>query len=262
MRATLVLAALLTAVTAAADYSATAQSDFARAQAAMATRDWDTAMRHLEAAIAAEPGFWEAHKALGDCFLRLNKPTEARKSLEQASKLNPSDRGVQETLRRAIDLQKAHAEDDALAERIRQQLQAKSAPPPGKAATPASGATPDAMRQRAASIFRPRMTPVADAVKTYRRAARRYQEASCRYRPGAFEVGRYHSEADWTRRMKGDSVIDDDAPACRAIAGEMRSVAPRIASALEGADAELASPPAVSRPIREEVFAKLVQELW
>lgn len=224
----------------------------------MATRDWETAMRHLDAAIEAEPAFWEAHKALGECFLRLNKPKEARKHLEEASRLNASDPGVQETLRRAIDLEKAHAEDDALADRIRQQLRSKSSPAPGKT----SGATPEAMRQKAASVFRPRMAAVAAAAKAYRSAARRYQEASCRYRPGAFEVGRYLSEADWSRRMRGDSMIDDDTPACRAIAGNMRALAPRLASALEGADAELASPPPVTRPVREEVFASLVQELW
>lgn len=259
MRATFVPVALLMAVPVAADYSATARSDFARGQAAMATRDWEAAMRHLDAAIQAEPGFWEAHKALGECFLRLNKPKEARKSLEEASRLNASDPGVQDTLRRAIDLEKAHAENDVLAERIRQQLRSKSSPAPGKT----SGPTAAAMRQKAASIFRPRMAAVADAVKVYRSAARRYQEASCRYRPGAFAVGRYLSEADWSRRMRGDSVMDDDdTPACRAIARDMRALAPRIASALDGADAELASPPPVSRPIREEVFARLAQELW
>lgn len=261
MRATLVIVALLMAIPVAADYSATARSDFARGQVAMASRDLETAMRHFDAAIEAEPGYWEAHKALGECFLRLNNPKEARKHLEEASRLSPSDPGVQETLRRAIDLEKAHAEDDALAERIRQQLRSKSSPPPGKTAKP-PGPTPEAMRQKAASIFRPRMAAVAAAAKAYRRAARRYQEASCRYRPGAFEVGRYLSEADWSRRMRGDSVINDDDPACRAIAGEMRPLAPRIASALDGADAELASPPPVSRAVREEVFATLVQELW
>jgi tetratricopeptide (TPR) repeat protein len=260
MRATLVLVALLMTIPVAADYSATARSDFARGQAAMGTRDWETAMRHLTAAIEAEPGFWEAHKALGECFLRLNKPTEARKHLEEASRLNPSDPAVQDTLRRAIALEKAHAADDELAERIRAQLRSRSSPVPGKTARPLGDVA--AVRQRAASIFRPRMAAVAAAAKAYRSAARRYQEASCRYRPGAFEVGRYLSEADWSRRMRGDSTIDDDAPACRAVAGEMKALAPRIASALDGVDAELASPPPVSRPIREEVFAKLVQELW
>jgi tetratricopeptide (TPR) repeat protein len=261
MRAALVVVALLMAVPVAADYSAAARSDFARGQAAMATRDWDTAMRHLTAAVQAEPGFWEAHKALGECLLRLNKPTEARKHLEEASRLSPSDTGVQDTLRRAIELEKAHAEDDAMAEKIRQQLRSKSSPVPGKTATPVGDLA--AMRQRAASIFRPRMAAVAAAAKAYRSAARRYLEASCRYRPGAFEVGRYNSEADWIRRMRGDAASENDAtPDCRAIAGEMRALGPRIAAAMDGADAQLASPPPVSRPIREEVFGKLVQELW
>jgi tetratricopeptide (TPR) repeat protein len=259
MRAALELAPLLMAVTVAADYSAAARSDFARGQAAMATRDWDTAMRHLTEAIEAEPTYWEAHKALGECFLRLNKPTEARKHLEEASRLNPSDGGVKDTLRRAIDLEKAHAADDETAERIRQQLRSKSPPAPGQM----SLADLAAMRQRAASIFRPRMTPVAAAAKAYRKAARRYQEASCRYRPGAFEVGRYGSEADWTRRMKGDAATENDAtPDCRAIAAEMRTLGPRIAAAMDGADAQLAASPPVSRPVREQVFASLVQELW
>jgi len=261
MRAALVLVALLMAVPATAGYSATAQADFARGQAAMATRDWETAMRHLAAAIQAEPGFWEAHKALGECFLRLNKPTEARKHLEEASRLSPADPGVKDTLRQAIELEKAHAADDELAERLRQQLRSKSSAAPGKGPTPLGEVA--GMRQRAVSVFRPRMTAVAAAAKAYRSAARRYQEASCRYRPGAFEVGRYNSEADWTRRMKGDAAnAQDDTPACRAIGGEMRALAPRLASGLQGADAELASPPSVSRPIREEVFARLVQELW
>ena len=256
MGVALVLVVLLMGVPGAPGYSAMAQSDFARGQAAMATHDWETAMRHFAAAVEAEPRFWEAHKALGECFLRLNKPTEARKHLEEASRLSPTDAGVQDTLRRAIDLEKAHAADDDLADRLRAQLRPKSSQ-----ATPLADVT--AMRQRAGSIFRPRMTAVAAAAKAYRSAARRYQEASCRYPPGAFEVGRYNSEADWTRRVKGDAAnARDDAPPCRAIAGEMRTLAPRIASALEGADAELASPPAVSRPLREEVFAKLVQELW
>jgi len=260
VRATLVLVALLMARPVAADYSAAAQSDFARGQAAMATRDWETAMGHLTAAIEAEPAFWEAHKALGECFLRLNKPKEARKHLEEASRLSPSDPGVKDTLRRAIDLEKAHAADDELAERIRQQIRSRSSPAPGKTGTQLGDVT--VMRQRAASIFRPRMSAVATAAKAYRKAARRYQEASCRYRPGAFEVGRYNSEADWTRRMRGDSTTADDEPACRAIAAEMKGLAPRLASAIDGADAELASPPPVSRPVREEVFASLVQELW
>ena len=261
MRAALVLVALLMAIPAAAGYSATAQADFARGQAAMATRDWEAAMRHLSAATQAEPGFWEAHKALGECFLRINKPTEALKHLEEASRLNPADPGVKDTLRQAIDLEKAHAANDELAERLREQLRAKSAPAAGKAPTPLGELA--AMRQRAGSVFRPRMAAVAAAAKAYRSAARRYQEASCRYRPGAFEVGRYNSEADWTRRMRGDAAnAQDDTPVCRAIGVEMRALAPRLASGLQGADAELASPPSVSRPIREEVFARLVQELW
>ena len=261
MRAALVLVALLMAVPATAGYSATAQADFARGQAAMAGRDWETAMRHLTAAVEAEPAYWEAHKALGECFLRVNKPTDARKHLEKAAKLSPSDAGVQQTLRQAIDLEKAHAADDELAERIRQQLRSKSSPASGKASMSLGELA--AMRQRAAAVFRPKMTAVASAAQAYRKAAQRYQEASCRYRPGAFEVGRYNSEADWTRRMKGDAAnAQDDTPACRAIGGEMRALAPRLASGLEGADAELASPPSVSRPIREEVFARLVQELW
>jgi tetratricopeptide repeat protein len=318
-----VVAWMLAAHAFAVDYPDQATSAFARAQVAIAEHDCEAAIRFLTEAIGAAPGYWEAHRSMGECLLKLNRPGEARKHLEESLRLNASDSVTQGMLRRAIELEKAHAEDDALAARLRQQIvvrpsqpaikqprplgdSARNRPSPGaKAASYVLTGSPDdarsaasieaeraapktlldSMRDRANSIFRPRMAAVAPAVKAFLVADRRYRD-SCRGktttsrnegevtgstltsgsildRTGQYEIGRFNGESSWSGRWQGYSTLkNEDTAACRTIASDMSSLAARVASAMDGVDTELASPPSVYPGIREEVFAKLAQELW
>src|SRR5688500_14770123 len=74
-----------------ADAPAQAAAAFARAQAAIAGRDCEAALPHLAEAVAAAPGYWEAHRSMGECFLALNKPDDARRPLEAALRVKPDD---------------------------------------------------------------------------------------------------------------------------------------------------------------------------
>jgi tetratricopeptide repeat protein len=317
-------ALLLVTSTISADPPPQAATAFSRAQLAIAGHDCDAAIRYLAEAVAIAPDYWEAHRSLGECFLTLNQPDQARPHLEESLRLNPSDAATQSTLRRALELEKAHAADDALAGQLRHKsAAARPAPPSGRQPRPlgdfartrpspgakaesyvltgspgetqsaalvqeeqaAPKSTLDSMRDRAASIFRPRMAAIAPAVRDLMAARRRYRDACWRKttttttegqvtgyaetsgrildRSGGFEIGRYTSETNWTGRMTSlTTLANEETPTCRAIASDIRSLAPRVAGAMDGADTELASPPSVYPGIREEVFARLAAELW
>jgi len=82
-------------------------------------------------------------------------------------------------------------------------------------------------------------------------------------RTGQYEMAQYASQTSWSGRWRGYSTLEnEDTPTCRAIASDIRDLASRAAAAMDGMDDELASPPSVYPGISEEVFARLVQELW
>src|SRR6266545_521199 len=101
------LVSLLATLRIAAEAPPGATAAFTRAQVAIAGRDWDVAIRLLGEAIEAAPDYWEAHRSLGECFLRLNRPDEARPHLERALRLKPGDPASQAMLTRVTELQKA-----------------------------------------------------------------------------------------------------------------------------------------------------------
>jgi tetratricopeptide (TPR) repeat protein len=238
----------------------------------------------LREAIEAAPDYWEAHRSMGECFLKLNKPDEARPHLEQALRLKPGDAATQALLTRVTALQKAEAEQMALArarlakrqpEKAVQQPRplgdyARVKPSPGAmAATDAHGAPLDSMRARATSVFRPRMVAVAPALKALVAADRRYREA-CRQtgesadpsRQSGYGIRQYTSETAWRGHFEGGTHGNEETPTCRTLANDIRDLSARVATAMDGVDRELASGPPVNPSVREEVFARLASELW
>jgi tetratricopeptide (TPR) repeat protein len=283
------LSSLLATLGVAAGPPPQATAAFSRAQAAIAGHDCEAAMRLLDEAIAAAPDYWEAHRAYGECLLKLNKPDEARPHLEEALKRSPGDPSTRAMLARVRDLQKAEAEQMAQAIQARDRLSRvqpeKAARPPrplGDYArarpSPAAPSAPlDPLRARVTSIFRPRMVAVAPAYRSLVTADRRYRAAcrpnataptaegagGIRTRDGRYEIGRYTSEAAWRGRFAGATLErNDETPACRALASEVRALSSRMAAAMDGVDAALASPPPVDEALREEVFARLASEVW
>ena len=282
--ALVILLALLATPRVGAEPPPQATAAFSRAQVAMAGHDCEAAIALLGEAIAAAPDYWEAHRALGECFLKLNKPDEARPHLEEALRLSPGDATTRAMLNRVTALQKAEAEQMALArdrlakrppetavtqpKRLGEYARVK--PSPGtRAATDAPKAPLDSMRARATSIFRPRMVAVAPAFKALAAADRRYREAcgqtgqsSDRSAQSGYEIRQYTSETAWRGHFEGGTHRNEETPTCRAIANDIRDLSSRVAAAMDGVDRELASPPPVNQSIREEVFARLASELW
>jgi hypothetical protein len=260
-----------------ADPPPAATAAFSRAQVAIAGRDWDVAIRLLGEAVEAAPDYWEAHRSLGECYLRLNKPDEARPHLERALKLKPGDPATQAMLTRVTELQKAEAAQMALAIQardrlVKQQQQEKGGKQPrplgdfarNRPSPLPSSAPVDPMRARAASIFRARMVAAAPTLKALLAADRRFRDACGQTGPVAgYATGRYTSEAAWRSRFERETAhANDETPDCRAIAGQIRDLSSRLAAAMDGVDRELASPPPVNPTVREEVFARLASELW
>jgi tetratricopeptide (TPR) repeat protein len=265
-----------------------ATAAFARAQVAMAGHDCEAAFGLLREAIEAAPDYWEAHRSMGECFLKLNKPDEARPHLEQALRLKPGDAATQALLTRVTALQKAEAEQMAQAIQARDRL-AKRPPekavqqprplgdyarvkpsPATRAATDAPKAPLDSTRARVTSVFRPRMVAVAPALKSLVAADRRYREGcgqagqtSGPTRQGGYDIGQYISETAWRGRFEAATIQrNEETPTCRALAGEIRALSSRLAAAMDGVDRELASAPPVNPSVMEEVFARLASELW
>jgi tetratricopeptide (TPR) repeat protein len=266
-----------------ADPPAQATAAFSRAQVAMAGHDCEEALRLLDEAIAAAPSYWEAHRAMGECFLKLNKPDEARPHLEAALRLSPGDATTKAMLTRALDLQKSEAEQMARAIQARDRLVKQPPERPVNQPRPLgdhararpSPAAPsplpvDATRERAVSIFRPRMVAIAPTYRALVAADRRYRnvcgepgQTSDPTRPGRYEVKEYTSETAWGRRFVGDAVQGSvDTPTCRTLAADIRALSAKVAAAMDGVDGRLASPPPVNPTTTEVVFAQLASELW
>jgi hypothetical protein len=143
----------------------------------------------------------------------------------------------------------------------------------------------DAMEKRAEGVFRPRMTAAAPSVKQLRTLHRRYFDACWRKTTsrevrgttdgagaGAGTVTEartgddvlwYKSESAWVEQWRGVTTVrNEELPECRALASDVDALTDEIADALDGADAELALPPAVYPGVSERVFVRLAGELW
>jgi hypothetical protein len=273
----------------AAEPPAQATGAFARAQVAIAGRDCESAVRYLAEAVASAPDYWEAHRSMGECFLALNKPDQARRPLEAALRIKPDDAATRALLARVTGLQKAEAElmAKAIQARDRRAGQPPSAAqketrplgdfarnnpsPAGKPGAP--DVLRESMRARATSIFRTPMVTVAATLKALAAADHRYG-LTCREKgavargilthgAGGNAIRQYRSEEAWQGHFQTDmSRRSDETPACRALSGEIRALASQASAAMNGVDAQLAAAPGVSPDVREEVFARLASELW
>ena len=270
-----------------------ATAAFGSAQMAIAEKRWDRAVEHLATAVAVDPTYWEAHKAMGECLLKLERAADAVGHFEKWATLRPEDPEA------APALQRARSQAD-------QERTARPLPPPaarrpaagearvvslgdvarksGKPKTdtgggayvlsgdgsgggsepiPADAPTSllDAMRQRAESIFRPRMQRVATQVQEWRRLVRRYDDAC--YGKTTTEVSTYRSESAFRDQLSSTTTTrNEDTPKCREMLSDIDALTSQIGGAMAGVDQELRMPPSVYPGIREEVFSKLVSELW
>lgn len=280
---------------------AAAQEAYGRAQLAIGGRDWDLALSFLSTAIAADATFWEAHKAAGDCLLVLKRPSEAKASFERWAALRPTDKAAQPLIEQATREAEAAAAQPA----TRSQGATTRAPSPlaepslGELLSRArlnsrptekghvfelsssSGASSiepiptdapvgllDELRKRADSIFRPRMTAVAQSAKNLKAQERRWEEGCHGKTTSGEGQGTITSARPSGGRTKtGDvsvstSYSNEDMPECLNIKSDIARLSAEMRRALDGVDKELGMPPAVYPGIREEVFAKLMRELW
>lgn len=290
-----------------------ATASFGRAQMAIAEKRYDVALAHLDAAIEADPTFWEAHREAGECLLKLDNPAKAFAHFSRWAELRPDDPAATGMITKASALipvrptaspasvplkTRAPAPPPALGQVARQIGRPK--PDSGVTAFVLSGSggstvppipddAPttmlDSMRRQAESVFRPRMSAVANSMKQFRAQLRRY-EAACRgkstakvtegttYGSGSGSgtvhdadtgdrVATFTSESSWAESFRGVTwSSNEDTPACRSLDSDIDVLAGGIAGAMAGADAELARPPSVYAGIRDEVYKRLAAELW
>lgn len=292
---------LLTAFGTVADRPAQATAAFGRAQAALAEQRCDKAIQNLAEALQADPAFWEAHKARGECLMALKRPADALPHFQQWAELRPSDPSAKTMVAKATAEAGKGREQPPPAKAARGPVPRPSSPPSlgdiartrgnpkpsekGRVYTLASageGYEPppipedasltllEAMEKRAEEVFRPRMEAAAPAVQQIRTLRRCYIDA-CWGKTTTQEVGAgprqdlvwYQSQSAWSEQWR--TVVtsrNEDMPACRALASDIDELVDSIAGALDGADDELARPPSVYPGVRERVFARLASELW
>jgi len=187
-----------------------ATAAFGRAQAALAEQRCDKAVENLTAALAADPSYWEAHKAMGECLLALKRPADALRHFQHWLELRPADPSAK------VMVAKASAEAERQASQPSPGAKAAAGRPASPAPRPASlgeiarsrgnpkaaekgrvytlneaggdyqpppipddapATLLDAMEKRAEEVFRPRMTAVATPVQHIRMLQRRYVAA-------------------------------------------------------------------------------------
>ena len=289
------LLVLLGALSGTGDRPPQATAAFGRAQAALAEQRCDKAVENLTAALAADPSYWEAHKAMGECLLALKRAEDALRHFQAWLELRPTDPSAK------VMVAKASAEADRQKKQPSPAAKASAGRPASPSPRPASlgeiartrgnpkpegkgrvytldessgGYQPppipddapatllDAMEKRAEEVFRPRMAAVATPVQHIRALERRYVDA-CQGKTTTQETLSYQSQAAWTEPMR--TVVrsrNEDLPECRAMASDIDVLIDGVAGALNGADEELSRPPSVYPGIRERVFARLADELW
>jgi hypothetical protein len=143
----------------------------------------------------------------------------------------------------------------------------------------------ESMRQRAEWVMRPGMEAVASEARQLQQVRRQYDDAclgrttattqdgvrsghavtvSGSHNPNTGREGpRRWSETSWVERWRTvDTTRNEETPQCRALASDIAAYSSAVSGVLAGFESVLASPPSVYPGIREEVFYRLVGELW
>jgi hypothetical protein len=239
-------------------------------------------------AVITAPVAWEAQKVAGETYLHVGKPREALPHLKRWAELRPD----QEPAALAVALAEKRIAGNFSAqtsEPVRPSAAGKggqtlssptrppSAPPLGEVARQharpntdqeaiagTAPATLDYMRRRAEASLRPRMQGMSAPMKQLRAAFGKYR-TSCQkpVSAGPRETVRYGSESAWTQSwtVAGGSPAGSG-PECQILSTEINALLTKVSGALVGVDKELGQPPSVFPAIREEVYGRLVSELW